>query len=133
MEELDPEVVHGCFPEPLDVFLGAADELRVGGDAVRAHQSRHVGPLRVFERRRPREVVHEEQWYRRAGRRASCFARHPHATPTLAMSPLRSLKMTEWRGEKDSMGEGRRPQDAYWGAQTQRAVENFPVSGMRMP
>src|SRR4051794_38222277 len=40
---------------------------------------------------------------------------------------------TEWRVEKDSMGEVRVPQDAYWGAQTQRAVENFPVSGMRMP
>ena len=41
--------------------------------------------------------------------------------------------MTEWRVEKDSMGEVRVPADAYWGAQTQRAVENFPVSGMRMP
>jgi fumarate hydratase class II len=41
--------------------------------------------------------------------------------------------MTEWRVEKDSMGEVRVPEDAYWGAQTQRAVENFPVSGMRMP
>ena len=42
-------------------------------------------------------------------------------------------KTTEWRVEKDSMGEVRVPQDAYWGAQTQRAVENFPVSGTRMP
>ncbi len=42
-------------------------------------------------------------------------------------------KTTEPRVEKDSMGEVRVPQDAYWGAQTQRAVENFPVSGMRMP
>ena len=41
--------------------------------------------------------------------------------------------MTEWRVEKDSMGEVRVPEDAYWGAQTQRAVDNFPVSGMRMP
>ncbi|HLW15768.1 MAG TPA: class II fumarate hydratase [Actinomycetota bacterium] len=41
--------------------------------------------------------------------------------------------MTEWRVEKDSMGEVRVPADAYWGAQTQRAVDNFPVSGMRMP
>jgi len=41
--------------------------------------------------------------------------------------------MTEWRVEKDSMGEVRVPEDAYWGAQTQRAVDNFPVSGSRMP
>ena len=41
--------------------------------------------------------------------------------------------MTEWRVEKDSMGEVRVPADAYWGAHTQRAVDNFPVSGMRMP
>src|SRR5213594_2480950 len=31
------------------------------------------------------------------------------------------------------MGEVRVPADAYWGAQTQRAVENFPVSGQRFP
>jgi len=41
--------------------------------------------------------------------------------------------MTEYRVEKDSMGEVRVPADAYWGAQTQRAVDNFPVSGMKMP
>ncbi len=35
------------------------------------------------------------------------------------------------RIEKDSMGEIKVPADAYWGAQTQRAVENFPISGYR--
>jgi fumarate hydratase class II len=35
------------------------------------------------------------------------------------------------RIEKDSMGEMTVPADAYWGAQTQRAVENFPISGYR--
>ena len=35
------------------------------------------------------------------------------------------------RIEKDSLGELAVPEDAYWGAQTQRAVENFPVSGLR--
>jgi fumarate hydratase class II len=39
----------------------------------------------------------------------------------------------EFRVEKDSMGEVRVPADAYWGASTQRAVENFPVSGQRFP
>ncbi|MFH5885129.1 class II fumarate hydratase [Halalkalibaculum sp. DA3122] len=37
--------------------------------------------------------------------------------------------MSEFRIEKDSMGEVRVPENAYYGAQTQRAVENFPVSG----
>ena len=31
------------------------------------------------------------------------------------------------------MGELKVPQDAFWGAQTQRAVENFPISGIPMP
>ena len=37
----------------------------------------------------------------------------------------------ETRIEKDSMGEMHVPTNAYWGAQTQRAVENFPISGYR--
>jgi fumarate hydratase, class II len=41
--------------------------------------------------------------------------------------------MTTWRTEKDSMGEVRVPADAYYGAQTQRARENFAVSGEPMP
>ncbi|MEZ6109295.1 MAG: lyase family protein, partial [Pirellulaceae bacterium] len=41
--------------------------------------------------------------------------------------------MSEMRVERDSMGEVQVPKDAYYGAQTQRAVENFPVSGWRLP
>lgn len=37
------------------------------------------------------------------------------------------------RTEKDSLGEIQVPAEAYWGAQTQRAVENFPISGLRFP
>ncbi len=37
--------------------------------------------------------------------------------------------MSEFRIEHDSMGDVRVPAQAYYGAQTQRAVENFPVSG----
>jgi fumarate hydratase class II len=37
------------------------------------------------------------------------------------------------RVEKDSLGSIRVPKDAYFGAQTQRALKNFPVSGRRMP
>ena len=35
----------------------------------------------------------------------------------------------DYRTERDSLGEMQVPADAYWGAQTQRAVENFPISG----
>ncbi len=38
-----------------------------------------------------------------------------------------------YRIEKDSMGELEVPADALWGAQTQRAVNNFPISGLTMP
>ncbi len=38
-----------------------------------------------------------------------------------------------YRIERDSMGELRVPAAALWGAQTQRAVENFPISGLVMP
>ncbi|WP_075890704.1 class II fumarate hydratase [Actinomyces provencensis] len=40
--------------------------------------------------------------------------------------------MTEYRIEHDTMGEVRVPKDALYGAQTQRAVENFPISGERL-
>lgn len=39
----------------------------------------------------------------------------------------------KFRIEKDSMGELRVPQIAYWGPETQRAIENFPISGLRFP
>src|SRR3990167_557481 len=38
-----------------------------------------------------------------------------------------------YRIERDSMGEVRVPKNAYYGAQTQRAVENFPISGIGFP
>jgi len=38
-----------------------------------------------------------------------------------------------FRTEHDSMGELQVPADALWGAQTQRAVENFPISRLPMP
>ncbi len=40
--------------------------------------------------------------------------------------------MSDYRIEHDSMGEIRVPAHAKWRAQTQRAVENFPVSGQRI-
>lgn len=49
---------------------------------------------------------------------------------TLTEAPQGDDRHTEgYRIEHDSMGEVRVPKDARWGAQTQRAVENFPISG----
>src|SRR4030095_3844661 len=39
----------------------------------------------------------------------------------------------DFRTERDSMGEMQVPADAYYGAQTGRAVENFPISDLRFP
>ena len=41
--------------------------------------------------------------------------------------------MTEFRIEKDSMGELNVPKNALYGAQTQRAINNFPISNIPMP
>lgn len=41
--------------------------------------------------------------------------------------------MADYRIEKDTMGEVKVPSWAYWGAQTQRAIENFPISGWKIP
>ena len=38
----------------------------------------------------------------------------------------------KFRIEKDSLGEVKVPSKALWGAQTQRAVDNFPISGIKM-
>jgi len=43
------------------------------------------------------------------------------------------MSAQEYRIERDSMGEVKVPKSAYYGAQTRRAVENFPVSGIGFP
>jgi fumarate hydratase class II len=43
------------------------------------------------------------------------------------------MTAASFRIERDSMGELKVPAEALWGAQTQRAVDNFPISGLRMP
>jgi fumarate hydratase, class II len=47
--------------------------------------------------------------------------------------PPAETGLAQTRLEHDSMGELRVPRDALWGAQTQRAVQNFPISGRPMP
>jgi fumarate hydratase class II len=41
--------------------------------------------------------------------------------------------MSTFRIERDSMGELQVPADALYGAQTQRAIDNFPISGLHLP
>ena len=41
--------------------------------------------------------------------------------------------MAEFRIEKDTLGEIQVPDDKYWGAQTQRSIENFAIGGHQMP
>jgi fumarate hydratase class II len=43
------------------------------------------------------------------------------------------IVVTDYRIERDSMGEMRVPAGSYYGAQTARAVANFPISGIRFP
>ena len=43
------------------------------------------------------------------------------------------VKDSKFRTEKDSMGELNVPADALYGAQTQRAIDNFPISGLTLP
>lgn len=43
------------------------------------------------------------------------------------------MSSIKFRIEKDSMGELKVPESALYGAQTQRAVENFPISDLKMP
>jgi len=60
----------------------------------------------------------------------------PARSPRARKSPARpqtTAPARRTRVEHDSMGELQVPADALWGAQTQRAVQNFPVSGRPMP
>ena len=41
--------------------------------------------------------------------------------------------MTDFRSERDWLGEVSLPRKAYYGPQTGRAVENFPVAGRTLP
>lgn len=41
--------------------------------------------------------------------------------------------MVDWRIERDTFGEIEVPQERLWGAQTQRSLQNFKISGERMP
>lgn len=51
----------------------------------------------------------------------------------MADIPGKDKHSEEWRTERDSLGELQLPSTALYGAQTQRAIDNFPISGIPMP
>jgi fumarate hydratase class II len=57
----------------------------------------------------------------------------PHIIQVGEEKKLELSMSQEYRTESDSMGELQVPANALWGAQTQRAVNNFPISGLTMP
>ena len=50
---------------------------------------------------------------------------------TIDRSSHYDMTMANYRIEKDSMGERQIPESAYYGIQTLRAIENFPISGLK--
>ena len=42
-------------------------------------------------------------------------------------------KMTDFRTENDSIGQVKVPKQKYWGAQTQRSLENFKIGSDKIP
>ena len=64
------------------------------------------------------------------GLRRAAPSRDGRARPPSAPA---AVKRSAGRMERDSLGVKRVPASAYYGIQTQRAVENFPISGLRMP
>ena len=65
-------------------------------------------------------------------RPTSRHVRRTAADATGAYRPIMSERVTDQRIEHDAMGEVAVPSWARWGAQTQRAVDNFPISGLRI-
>jgi len=49
------------------------------------------------------------------------------------MTPFKSIPTQNTRTESDSMGSLQVPEEALYGAQTQRAINNFPISGTPLP
>lgn len=97
-------------------------------DALRATLSRQIGP--VHHDRLPVRLGDRTEHY-------SIYLAHRSATVAVpgATPPSYGCGMSdtpEYRVEHDTMGEVRVPAEALWRAQTQRAVENFPISGQRL-
>src|SRR5205807_10249845 len=96
---------------------------RCGRPALQARASRRNGrplPAGCARRRRP-------------AREPCCFRYRRQPSAFRAKLTIPAVAAKETRIEKDSMGEMDVPVDAYYGASTQRAVLNFPISGQPFP
>src|SRR5271169_6453064 len=69
---------------------------------------------------------------RGSGTRPKGSGARPRAVRTTGPAGPAATESTDFRIEHDSMGEVRVPAAAKWQAQTQRAVENFPISGLHI-
>lgn len=86
------------------------------------------------------DIALHEQWQERYAIRIPVLY-HPESQQELAWPFghaavnlfMEQLMNPQYRIEKDSMGELKVPADALYGAQTQRAIDNFPISGLVMP
>src|SRR5207253_113947 len=62
--------------------------------------------------------------------------RRARYTEIAPRNPDRRISMStdgHYRIERDALGDVRVPADAFYGSQTVRAIENFPISGLRLP
>src|SRR6188474_2926932 len=128
-------------PRRLDPHPGA-DETRLAEDVAQFRTARSVAAVDGRQR---------QEWGQAHARHPGMlgFAMIPQASergpaPTVAEAgsapairpghqERQRMASDGFRVERDSMGELRVPADALWGAQTQRAVQNFPISGLSMP
>jgi fumarate hydratase, class II len=132
-DERDEANVAGALAMRLGTIGGVATLLGWVAAIVASPQSRregigaHAAPRRRFLQRR-RHVARVESTLVPigadgaavdAGRRAACYLRHMSKGAT--------------RIEKDTMGEIEVPADRYWGAQTQRSLQNFRIGGHKFP
>jgi aspartate ammonia-lyase len=85
-------------------------------------------PRKVFEKIR---MENPEVFYRMVGHVARRLSSRLQAANQLYLSGL-SPVVTTWRKEHDSLGERELPDTAYYGVQTLRGMENFPISGISL-
>ncbi|MEX1048096.1 MAG: aspartate ammonia-lyase [Akkermansiaceae bacterium] len=83
-------------------------------------------PRAVFENVRAEQP---EVFYRMVGHVARRLSRRLQAANEHLVSSVSPI-VTTWRKERDSLGERELPDTAYYGVQTLRGMENFPISGI---
>ena len=95
-------------------------------------EDRGRGLPRVHRRRRQGQRLLRRPPSRRSRSSTACAA-HPVTGSRVDDGLHRpASRVGQFRIEHDSLGEVQVPADAMWGPQTQRAVENFPISGSRI-